>query len=324
MSLTSHLADKSSPVQQFFVHNYSDAGAARAALVPTEDQGVVFGRYASGAPPGKPAWRLGDPPVVPRGDVRIGYPWDAVGVAFDYRVRFFFSAREGDHRVAREGATQLVGYWTSQLGVHPAFLDVERRLSELRRAETSARGDLAFERDLGALCYVLALYEQVFRMGGPDERHPLVRMGPLADLDEILNLVPDPALDDLIDLARHLAVTQTSLLASSITANPGFTGSVYLGGADADLIAGRRLLDVKVTTGSTIERVSLWQVLGYALSDLDDVYGIEEVGLYYARHGVQVVWPVGDLLALMAGQHVEFERVRGEFGDLLRGLTSPQ
>lgn len=323
MSLTSHLADKTSPVHRFFAENFSDAGPARAALTSTDDIGVVVGRYDPDAASRKPAWRLGDPRVVPPTEGRAGYPWDTVGTAFDYRVRFFFSASEGDHRVAHAGASRLMSSWTSGFDVPPAFIDLERRVSELRHVEPTARGDADFERDLGALCYALALYEQVFRMGGPDERQPLYRLGPLVDLDDILASASDTVLGDLVGLARHLVATQRALLASSIAPNPSFAASPYLGGADADLIAGKRLLDVKVTTSPTIERASLWQVMGYALGDLNDAYGIDEVGLYYARHGVQVVWPVGDLLSLMAGRPVEVQQVRREFGDLLRTF-SPQ
>lgn len=194
-------------------------------------------------------------------------------------------------------------------------------MSELRLVETAGRGDGYFERDLGALCYALALYEQVFRMGGPDERQLLFRLGPLADLDEILALAPDSALDDLCDLSKYLITTQGALLASTITPNPTFAGSSYLGGADADLIVGKRLLDVKVTTSSTIERSSLWQVLGYSLSDFNDAFGVDEVGLYFARHAIQIVWPMSDLLSLMAGRRIEVREVRSEFSSLLRTLS---
>ena len=159
-------------------------------------------------------------------------------------------------------------------------------------------------------------------MGGPDERQILFRMGPMTMLDEILELASEAVLDDITELTRLLVSTQTSLLASVVTPNPSFVASNSLNGADADLIAGRRLLDVKVTKSSTIERISLWQIMGYALCDLDDFYEIEEVGLYYARHGIQVVWPVEDLLALMAGRRIELRRIRVEFGELLRALRT--
>ncbi len=117
MSLTSHLADKSSPVHRFFAENFPEAGPARAALLPTSDAGVVAGRYDPEAAPRRPAWRLAEPRVVPPDESRVGYPWDTVGTAFDYRVRFFFPSREGDHRVAYEGASKLMNYWASQFAV---------------------------------------------------------------------------------------------------------------------------------------------------------------------------------------------------------------
>ncbi len=322
MSLTSHLKDTSSPVYGFFRDNFPDVGAARRVLAPTDDSAVVVGTFApSGERPRGPMWRLGDPVVVPRSDDRSRYPFAVVGAAFDYRVRFYYAEGADDYRNALAGAVRLSGNWNSQPVPPSAFSALEARSADLRRTELVKRGDDAFERDLGAVCYALALYEQVYRSGISDERHPLVRMGPLADVEDVLSLASEPVLEDLAELSRLFVATQPSLLTSSITPNPIFIGSTYLGGADADLIADSRLLDVKTVMNSTIEQKHLWQVLGYVLCDFDDAYGIGEVGFYYSRHGVQVVWPVGDLLSLLADRRVDVSQARNEFAALLGSLS---
>ena len=319
MSLTSHLKDTSSPVYRFFAERFADVGAARVVLIPTEEPATVRGLYSPpGDLPKKPVWRLGNPVVVPELVDRRAYRWSTVGVAFDYRVRFFYPPRDGDHRVARLGATKL-SELSGDVGLPRAFEELESQLAAQRSSEPARRSEAEFEQQLGALCLALALYEEVFRMGGAD-RSPLGDLGPMIELDDVLALATPATRADLAALAGQLVATQGALLGSQIEPNPTFAGSPFVGGADADVIAGSRLIDVKTVTASQIERVDLWQILGYALLDFDRSYDIDEVGIYYSRHGVQVVWTVEDLLSLMAGQSVDLEQSREEFGALVRRL----
>ena len=319
MSLTSHLRDTSSPVHRFFAERYGDVGAARSVLGPTEDLGIVRELYVPFTDrPKKSAWRLGDPVVMPELTDRRSYRWSSVGIAFDYRVRFFYTPRDGDHGVARRGAERLGESWDA-VGLPRAFEELEVRVAGLREKESSRRGESAFEQELGALCLALALYEEVFRMGRVG-RSPLNDLGPLVELDDVLTLATPTMRADLAALADQLMATQGALLGSEIVANPTFLGSAFVGGADADLIANRCLLDVKTVTTSQIERLDLWQILGYVLLDFNEEYRIDEVGLYFSRHGVQVVWSVEGLLSLMAGERVSVEDVRFDFEVLLRTL----
>ncbi len=320
MSLVSHLKDTSSPVSRFFAERFTNVSAARASLSPTDDPGIVLGRYlASEDLPKRAAWRLGEPVVTPDLEDRRAYRWSTIGVAFDYRVRFFFAPSDGDHRVARIGAERLGNSWGAASNVSRAYEELEDRLLELRHQEPALRGDPEFEHQLGALCFALALYEEYFRMGGAG-RSPLEDLGPLTDLDTVLTLASQSARADLAALARHLTMTQGAQLASPIVPNPTFAGSHLVGGADADVIAGHRLIDVKTVTASQIERVDLWQIIGYALLDLDRSYAVDEVGIYYSRHGVQVVWPLADLLSLMSGRPVSADDARRDFEVILRAL----
>jgi len=66
--------------------------------------------------------------------------------------------------------------------------------------------------------------------------------------------------------------------------------------ADGDVIVGDTLLDVKtVITLRDRDRIAWWlyQLLGYAwLDSTADLYAIRNVGLYLARQGVLVTWPL--------------------------------
>ena len=319
MSLTSHLKDASSPVYRFFSERFANVGAARVALIPTNELTTVRGLYApSGDLPKKPVWRLGEPVVVPELVDRRTYRWSTVGVAFDYRVRFFYPPRADDHRVARLGAAKL-SELSGDVRLPRAFEELETQLTAQRNSEPVHRSEAHFEQQLGALCLALALYEEVFRMGRAD-RSPLGDLGPLVKLDDVLSLATPTMRADLAALAGQFVATQGALIGSVIKPNPTFAGSPFVGGADADVIAGHRLIDVKTVTASQIERIDLWQILGYALLDLDHSYDIDEVGIYYSRHGVQVVWPLADLLSLAAGRPVSVDGARRDFEAILRSL----
>jgi hypothetical protein len=73
-----------------------------------------------------------------------------------------------------------------------------------------------------------------------------------------------------------------------------------VGGADSDLIVGDLLIDVQGTVApSRLGKQELFQLLGYALLDYDDEYGIRRLGFYLSRFGRLVTWPVEEYLALL-------------------------
>src|SRR5690606_2971587 len=82
--------------------------------------------------------------------------------------------------------------------------------------------------------------------------------------------------------------------------NPTFgEGSMLVGGADADLIIDNTLIDIKATKHLKLERAHLNQVLGYyilsligGVNDNPNDRPIENIGLYFARHGELWILPV--------------------------------
>ncbi len=98
--------------------------------------------------------------------------------------------------------------------------------------------------------------------------------------------------------------------------NPTFgKGSILVGGADADLIIDNTLIDIKATKHLKLERVYFNQVLGYYILSLiggvnNDKLNkpIENLGLYFARHGVLWTIPISEL-----GDNRKFENFKDWF-----------
>ena len=95
----------------------------------------------------------------------------------------------------------------------------------------------------------------------------------LARLDEIVrcafrfdSILEEPAAEDVEDLMSMLAVVPFDALLhdKDLLLNPAFgQTSQLVGGADADLIVGDMLVDIKATTSNTMQVGHLDQLLGY-------------------------------------------------------------
>jgi hypothetical protein len=60
-------------------------------------------------------------------------------------------------------------------------------------------------------------------------------------------------------------------------------------------------------------------VIGYALLDFDDEFGINEVGIFSARYAYLATWDLVSLLSELAGHEVNLPTVRQQFRQLLEG-----
>ena len=326
MSLTSHLKERSSPVRQFFETHFPDAAAARRACSTfwpdasggsgEQDRGVDRGGTGK-------SWNAGPPLVEPV--ERDGYPWATVGTAFDYEARFLLERQDVRRLVASEGAWALASFFGTE-SVPRAFGELEARVQALDREDPAWARPSAPEgwRAVADIAFVLALYEQCFR-GLITPSWPLAQLGPDASLSNVLGLVPDDAREDLVALGRLFLTSHPTVWgAKPLVCNPTLELSGYLGGADADLIVGHRLVDIKTRAAGGIERVDLWQLLGYVLADRSDQYGITEVGMYFSRQGVLGTWPVEDLMRSMSASSdpMTLAEARERFGRLAEGLAS--
>jgi hypothetical protein len=314
-SLKWELEDKSSPLRAFFEERLPrTAGVLDAATAHPE--GFTTKPASRSAASGDLTAILSSARVVDESTVGLeSYPWQTVGTAFDYRLRYFFDASPIESLVAYRGALALGD------GTLP------RSFEELARALDSVVGGshpcssllpLAEERALCRYCYLLALFEQLAR-AGVDETWGIVRHGRRGGLLEVASLCQEACVDDLVELGRRFTETQGDLLAETHFAlNPKFATSAFIG-MDADLIVGRRLIDVKtIKTASDFRKKSrrhVWQLVGYVLGDSENSYELSEAGFYLSRQGVQLFWRLDELLERLAGRPVDLLELRKAFAD---------
>lgn len=86
------------------------------------------------------------------------------------------------------------------------------------------------------------------------------------------------------------------------------------------------LLDVKtITSAHDPDRVArwLWQLLAYTWLDTTDRYRIRAAGLYLARHGALITWPIGHLAATLLGDR-DLVTAAAEFRQLAEHIIAAE
>lgn len=239
-----------------------------------------------------------------------------LGAAFDYATRFELDAMY-DVNLARA-----------------AFLHEPDTVSNIAAVNVVAQVAQAIgDRDtVFRASWAFALLTEVYRIG-------LLGGSPLRELVDAGQMQPQR----LIDLAPQDAVAQMTTMDEVARSNlfpglrgpyvlgPTFDGSVFCA-ADADVIAGGLLLDLKTGLGGKVMRPGgradylrigdLRQLIGYLLFDHSDTYGIDRVGIYSARFGHLVTWSVADALEILAGRPVDLADVREQAWHALGGTSS--
>jgi len=198
--------------------------------------------------------------------------------------------------------------------------DVELRM---RPAGLADRGDEWWAR----VCYALALLVELYRAAAV-EHSRLMRLDERSRAADLLELANDVEVADLIamrDLARERLLP--ALPAGQVATGMTFDGSADLS-ADADLIAGGVLVDFKAGQGGTprvdgtraasLGRTDLDQLLGYALMDYSNTFGLHTVGVYAARFGHLATWPLAELSERMGGHPHSLTDLRTQFAQVLR------
>ncbi|MDO5287195.1 MAG: hypothetical protein Q4G45_10325 [Actinomycetia bacterium] len=134
-------------------------------------------------------------------------------------------------------------------------------------------------------------------------------------------------LQALYTLAQVRLLPQT-LPAQRIDLGPTFDGSEFCA-ADADVISDGCLLDLKTRLGISDSRTGrrsdrlpladLHQLLGYVLFDRSDRYAIRSIGIYSARYGYLVTWPLSEALTTLAGCPIDLAAEREVVWRILGG-----
>ena len=304
MSLTSHLDDKDSPVRRFIREAFPNtrpplAECREAMRAPRISR---LGEDASRAAPGQ------------------------VGTAIDYRIRYHFAITPWRELVAFPGALLVAGR-PHPLGAEWSIPE-RFQLTKVCVAGLLERLDLAVnaiaahrrqptdaeERTLGRLCLVLAAFEAVRRGGTRAWPPPYFGDALPHSAADLLASVPDEWVEDAACLGTAFSARYPEWQGANAELNPEFAGSADIDGADADLIADGCLWEIKTTKRQGGEGWWLHQLLGYALLDYEDEYGINRVGVLLPRQNTRVSWPIRDLIATMSGRDdLELADLRRDF-----------
>jgi len=210
------------------------------------------------------------------------------------------------------------------------FLDRSRRYFA-EHAPTGQLGTPAVEGVLARVCWLVSAFEDVYRTAQvsaevPDVLNVLFGAG-LPTVAQLRAAAPEPVVAELVELARQLHTSGSLGALHAMAGHPpaghplGVAGPVLVHHwADGDLLVGNghesTLLDVKtIIRADNIERTARWlhQLVGYAWLDTADRYRIREVGLYLARHGVLITWPLEELTAQLLTTSGRGEQARQEF-----------
>jgi hypothetical protein len=301
MSLTRHLADRSSPLRVWFDERFPHTRRLSA------DGNSYLGNGRSGCP-------IEPPP---------GSERDVVGTAVDYLVRTHLTHTALDTTVASRAG------WRTPEAASKARLAERSAVAQVRALRPwNGELDLQGWATLCATCALLAKFEQCARVGlgvSLPVENALNRVDDIEDPVRLAaQMVDEATLVDLGALGRSAVVDHLDLRRSRVLhLNPTFVQSRPIGGADADLVYDGTLLDFKATASKQIivRRVIL-QLLGYALADTTDAYGINAVGVSALRWRRRLIWPLGELIdELSGGTATNVASVRQEFAAVTAGLA---
>lgn len=230
-----------------------------------------------------------------------------IGTAFDYALRLELQ-RRCPH--ARGKA------WIAEASVQ----QVERRLVLLTAARTAGGEGIVFSSNGEPISYrqlrrIAARGRRrvenarIFARKHAARRHPdqawMARLAEhalrLARLDPIFRagylgdeVIAENTPEQIEQIVALLGCTPFGALvdSSAMQLNPTFGAwSSFVGGADADLLAGGRLIDVKVTAAANVERSMVRQLVAYlilaerARRDGASIPRITSLEIYFARHG---------------------------------------
>lgn len=328
MSLTRHLDDPESAVRRHFEATYPHIKEVRFADTSTPAASITI----DGRPHSLVTvdwFNPGQPKVLP-GAEQAGedrFNWGAAGTAFDYRVRLLLAPQDPAGFVAAAGARNLARRWR-QPSPLAAWTELVDAVADLQTEPSGDREPRAHPSSatVARLCGLLALYEQLYRAPAASlTNHPLLLAGPDAVLDDHLGLVDDRLVNDVAALTLLFTESQPDLAGrhQHVVSNPIFDRSNDLGGADADLIIDGTLLELKTVKTPALNKLTVWQLLGYLLADTTDRHQIREVGWYFSRHGYLWRLPAEELLARLHGNTLDLTSARAQFADILHGSHAP-
>jgi hypothetical protein len=331
MSLTSHLRDPASPIGQFIKRRF----AQTARLTKAANMQLKAAETLRPALPG------------------MSYPYAPIGTAIDYRIRYAFDVTPYQRLVAWQGALLLTAKPVESnkdiivdedelldiLTLTPIYFDIMHGVAQgpyplklVRNFFESLNFTLQTIQPVGRLldaeaehlldryCVVLSFFEQVFRSNAYMQG-PLLLPTVKQSVEELLAIPQDSWLDDLSQMFNLFYARYYDLLSRPYILNPTFAGSLDIGGADADLVVDRCLIDIKASVSPQIKAEYLYQLAGYLLLDYDDQFHMNAVAIYMARQGMLFTWSIAEFLYQLTGNDsADLGSLRREFRKLFQGI----
>jgi hypothetical protein len=261
------------------------------------------------------AYRVGAGPMLVPGVPREEADAGTIGTAADWLMRFL---------VYPTPSLALAAHGAGLCGMLPALKELAGMLGYrdggAEEFTGPACGSGAEPDLLYRACWALALLTEVYRRGPA-----IAAAGPLGRLPDgsarsLLEAPPAAGLEQVAALGGVLE----SVLIPALSGRSGWwaIGPVFAGSAimrgDADLIAAGLLTELKTTARKpSLGVTDAWQVIGYALMDYTDEFGITDVAIFHARYGYLAQWNLDALLTELAGRPVTAAGLRAEFRALL-------
>jgi hypothetical protein len=298
--LTEHLKDSNSPVTRFLKRRFPrTASLAQTANLQLQSEDTIDPGF--------------DPKV-----------YDLLGIAINYRIRYSFAITPGDRLAAWEGALLLSLYWGgpnrshSEKVIEDFFDNLDATVEAIAPVKQRLKDEP--EKLLARYCYVLALFEQL-RSYTSYEYSPLLIPRPKQSVDELLEIPTDAEIDDLCAMSWLFYDRYHDRLSLRSRLSPTLKRCGVVSESHADLIVDGCLMEIKASIKPEIKPLLLWQLAGYLLLDDNDKYKIRSVGIYMARQGKLLQWPISDFLCLLTGNDTaSLAQLRQEFCTLCRSV----
>ncbi len=291
-ALTGELSMKDSPVRQFF-----DV------------------RFLTGLRDVQSRFRARAGPILVAGAPKAEANAGTIGTATDWLLRFLVHPAPSLHLAALGARLCQRLPALDEIATSLGYTDPGAEL--FRGPRPGSRADPDY---LNRVCWALALLTEVYRSSGM-----ALAGGPITRLQDesassLLAAAPDAGLAQLAALRAVLEALLLPHLArreGMWAVGPTLAGSELMAG-DADLIAGGLLLELKVSAKpASLAMTDAWQLLGYALMDHTDEFGITDVAVFAARYGYLATWNLEALLSELAGRPANVTELRTQFRELL-------
>jgi hypothetical protein len=255
------------------------------------------------------------------------YPWAVVARATALRIRYSLGYMAPRTLLAWRGAQFLAQAPAAPYPLAALAAIFADLAAVIARVDPVGRTLAPTEEaTLCRACYMLGLCDDLARTGRL-EYSPLLEPTVPRTAAGWLALAAPTVVADLAGMATRFTTQHDALLTQPRTLFPAFDAAPQPGAALDPLILGDTLALVKVTTQPTVEARWMRELVGYALCDVADRFGIQQVGIIAPRQGMVLRWPLADVVARLAGEpHATLAHLRHEFAAIrraARGLPLP-